>query len=618
MMASSLTEESSVKKILDASSGAALTESVVRSLVRLYPEYLSRLDDASFNESVRVIVRRDYKENVLGKGKVSVISGGGSGHEPAHAGFVGKGLLTAAVCGDVFASPTAKAVACAIASVSSREAGCLLIVKNYTGDRLNFGIAAELAKSHFGIPVETVYASDDAALPEAQRPRGLAGTLFVHKVAGALAEEGLLSLKDIAKVARQVSSKTATFSAAYKECFLPGRPLAKSRLGPQEVELGLGIHNEPGVETLAKPPTATALAKRCVDACLLKLTREEGGGKREKRVAVLVNNLGATSQLEMAVFGAACLEACENKGLEVLRCIDGALVTSIDAHGASLSLLAVDDTTLRLLDAPCDSPALATGRFRKILKEKTVDLVAAPRAALYFDEEEEKKDQENDPASSYLADEAPKVIRAILAACKAVEACEQTLTELDSKVGDGDCGTTLAAGARALRADVEAHPERYNRGAPRACGAIAKVIATTMGGSSGALYTLGFRAAETALRAKATKTEKHDDDTGVGAFKDAYVAFARAIADCGGAGIGSATMCDATLPAADVLALHGDLASAADAARQGAESTAIIHATHGRSAHVAKDKQVGVADPGAFAIAEMFHAVNEEFRLLHR
>mmetsp|Transcript_15032 Transcript_15032/g.45490 ORF Transcript_15032/g.45490 Transcript_15032/m.45490 type:complete len:314 (+) Transcript_15032:236-1177(+) len=311
----------------------------------------------------------------------------------------------------------------------------------------------------------------------------------------------------------------------------------------------------------------------------------------------------------MLVFEAACLAACRARGLRVLRCLEGALVTSVDAHGASLSLLHLDDdgVLLRLLDAPCDSPALKTGCFRKLPdNDDASSNVTEPAPALCVAEGDDPEEEDD-----FLAASAPLLRKAILAACDAVEALEKKLTELDTKVGDGDCGTTLAAGARAVRQDVVERPAIYAGGAPRAMAAIARVVATTMGGSSGALYTLGFRAAETALRARQAREPRAD---AAAALKEAYVAFARAISDCGGAGVGSATMCDATLPAADVLASpEGHLAAACAAAQHGADSTATISATHGRSAHVAVNVQLGIPDPGAVAVAEMFKAVLAAF-----
>src|SRR5688572_20901284 len=172
---------------------------------------LARLDGYPH---IKVVIRRDHRPS-----RVAVISGGGSGHEPAHAGFVGKGMLTAAVCGEVFASPSVDAVLAAIMAVTGK-AGCLLIVKNYTGDRLNFGLAAERAKG-MGYNVELVMVSDDISLPENKQPRGIAGTALVHKIAGYAAEQGK-SLKDVTKIAQQAINATASIGVAAAGCSLPG------------------------------------------------------------------------------------------------------------------------------------------------------------------------------------------------------------------------------------------------------------------------------------------------------------------------------------------------------------------------------------------------------------
>ncbi|KAJ8598554.1 hypothetical protein CTAYLR_001386 [Chrysophaeum taylorii] len=561
------------KKVVNASSGPKLTESIVEGLVTLYPEHLGRLDDAAFAAGVRVVVRRDYEVAVKQAGKVAVISGGGSGHEPAHAGFVGKGLLTAAVCGDVFASPTVKAVLCAIVAASSKKAGCLLIVKNYTGDRLNFGIAAETARSRFGIEVETVYVRDDVALPDSKQPRGLAGCVVAHKVAGAAADRGM-SLEEVARVAREAAARTATMGVAYEVCSLPGRAKA-TRLGVDEVELGLGIHGEPGAHVVSPPPTASAAAASLVEACAAKLEIPAGA-----RVALVVNNLGATSGLEMAVFGGVAVEACRARGLAVARCLDGALVTSIDMQGVSVSLTRLDDELMELIDRPCDSPALKGAPFRP-LDALPVTIPADPLAL-----------RNADVRSS--APEDPRIAKAVLAACDAVSRAEPDLTRADETVGDGDCGTTLKQGADAVKADLENRPDAYKKPA-EAVAALADVLGDNMGGSSGALYVLGLRAAENALQRGAT-------------WGAAFQAAARAIEQYGGAGIGSRTMCDATIPAARAL-LSSDLNRAALEARRGADGTKDLVATHGRSAYVAAARQHGVPDPGALAVAIIFEAI---------
>uniref|UniRef100_A0A7S3JST3 Dihydroxyacetone kinase n=1 Tax=Aureoumbra lagunensis TaxID=44058 RepID=A0A7S3JST3_9STRA len=604
----------SKKKLLEEDeSGSKLTESLVDSMVRLYPDYLGRLDDTAFGQGVRVLVRRDYDVSVKRAGKVAIISGGGSGHEPAHAGFLGRGLLTAAVCGDIFASPTAKAVLCAIATVSNASVGCLLIVKNYTGDRLNFGIAAETARSRLGIPVETVYVSDDAALPNATQPRGLAGTIIVHKIAGAVAERGA-DLAEVAAAARIAANRLATTGICLRECLLPGSNATISRLADDEVELGLGIHNEPGSQRLQPMPSVSILAQRLVDACLNKLLppKNDTDSEEETRmtVALVSNNLGGTSGLEMTIFGASCIKACEKRSIHVVRCLDGALITSLEAHGASITLFRLDDDAdlagldgdlLDLLDAPCVTPAGSLA-FRRMDLNRII--VPAPKAALLDDDAHAR------PFSAFLAKDAPTLKTAITVACQALINNEAYLTELDTAVGDGDCGTTLASGARSILALMQQEPKYFDAGAPTALAKMAHIVANTMGGTSGALYTLGLRAAEASLRA----AENSDNDDAHYHFRHAFVTASRAVSDCGGAAIGSKTMCDAIIPAADVLRRpDGTLKAAALAARKGADSTVSIIATHGRSANVAADKQQGVADPGAIACALMLEAAANAF-----
>ncbi len=197
---------------------------------------LSRLDGYPH---IKVVYRADWD-----KSRVALISGGGSGHEPAHAGFVGRGMLTAAVCGDVFASPSVEAVLAGILAVTG-EAGCLLIVKNYTGDRLNFGLAAERARA-LGRKVEMVIVDDDIALPDLPQPRGVAGTLFVHKIAGSAAEAGK-SLQEVTAIAQAVLEKTASIGMSLDTCTVPGSE-KEDRIAAGHAELGLGIHGEAGVQ----------------------------------------------------------------------------------------------------------------------------------------------------------------------------------------------------------------------------------------------------------------------------------------------------------------------------------------------------------------------------------
>jgi dihydroxyacetone kinase len=225
----------------------AVTEAIDGTL-RTAGGRLARLDGFPH---VKVVVRHDWDR--LG---VALISGGGSGHEPSHAGFVGQGMLTAAVCGEVFASPSVDAVLAAILTVTGK-AGCLLIVKNYTGDRLNFGLAAERARAQ-GLKVAMVVVDDDVALPDLPQARGVAGTLFVHKIAGALADQGA-DLETVTHAAQRVIDGVISIGMSLDTCTLPGSP-KENRIGPGKAELGLGIHGEAGIEQVDFSTARDAMA----------------------------------------------------------------------------------------------------------------------------------------------------------------------------------------------------------------------------------------------------------------------------------------------------------------------------------------------------------------------
>src|SRR6056297_4228041 len=272
---------------------------------------LARLDGYPH---VRVVLRTNWD-----KSKVALVSGGGSGHEPAHGGFVGEGMLTAAVCGDVFASPSVDAVLAGILAVTG-PAGCLLIVKNYTGDRLNFGLAAERARA-FGLKVNMAIVDDDIALPDLPQPRGVAGTLFVHKIAGAMAESGA-SLEDVTKVAEHVVKHTKSIGMSLDTCTVPGSP-KEDRIGAGKAELGLGIHGEPGVEQVDFSTAMDAMTT-VVD----KLRPHARGGRQ----VALINNLGSTTPLEMSVLA----HALTGSGIASHVIGPAPLMTSLDMHGFSV------------------------------------------------------------------------------------------------------------------------------------------------------------------------------------------------------------------------------------------------------------------------------------------
>ena len=296
-----------------------------------------------------VLVRADAEE--IRDRQVALISGGGSGHEPAHAGYVGAGMLSAAVAGEVFTSPSPDSVLAAIRAVAGKP-GAVLIVKNYTGDRLNFGLAAEMARAE-GLAVEVVIVADDVALAGTEQyagARGIAGTVFVHKVAGAAAAQGK-SLREVAAIARQTAEAVATMGVALSAGTIPAVGKASFVLGEQEVELGLGIHGEPGTRRIPLSG-ADDLAGQLVEAIVS--TQQL---KANDSVAVLINNLGSTTGMELAIFARSALGILAATGVTIKRVYAGTFMTSLEAAGVSLSVLRVTEDRLKALDAPTNAAA---------------------------------------------------------------------------------------------------------------------------------------------------------------------------------------------------------------------------------------------------------------------
>ncbi|MFE3899362.1 dihydroxyacetone kinase subunit DhaK [Streptomyces sp. NPDC059153] len=298
----------------------------------------------------RVVVRRDAPV----AGKVALVSGGGSGHEPLHAGFVGPGMLSAACPGEVFTSPVPDQMVRAAAAVDS-GAGVLFVVKNYTGDVLNFEMAAELAEDE-GVQVTQVLVNDDVAVTDSlftAGRRGTGATLFVEKIAGAAAEEGA-PLERVEAIARQVNEASRSFGVALSAVTTPAKGSPTFDLPPGELELGIGIHGEPGRERRPMM-TSREIADFAVDAVLEDL-RPRGP------VIVLVNGMGATPLLELYGFNAEVQRVLTERGVVAARTLVGNYVTSLDMAGCSVTLCQVDEELLRLWDAPVETPALRWGR----------------------------------------------------------------------------------------------------------------------------------------------------------------------------------------------------------------------------------------------------------------
>jgi phosphoenolpyruvate---glycerone phosphotransferase subunit DhaK len=289
-------------------------------------------------------------------GKVAIISGGGSGHEPLHAGFIGPGMLDAAVPGPVFTSPTPDPIVEATKAVDS-GAGVLYIVKNYTGDVLNFETAADLAAAE-DIRVESVVIDDDVAVQDSLYTagrRGVAGTLVVEKCAGAAAERGD-DLDAVAAVARHVNDVTRTMGLALSPCTVPHAGEPSFTLGDDEVELGIGIHGEPGRERIPMAP-ADDLVTRVIEPVLTDLAAPAGS-----KVLLLVNGMGGTPQSELYIAFRRAAEVLADHGLELTRSLVGNFVTSLEMQGFSITVTVLDDELTALWDAPVETPALRWGR----------------------------------------------------------------------------------------------------------------------------------------------------------------------------------------------------------------------------------------------------------------
>lgn len=527
-----------------------------------------------------VVVRADLPEK--SQKKVAVLSGGGSGHEPAHAGFVGKGMLTAAIAGDVFTSPSTDAVLAAIRQVAG-PAGALLIVKNYTGDRLNFGLAAELARNE-GIPVEVVIVADDVALRDTVAPehrRGIAGTILVHKVAGAAAEKGC-SLTEVAELARKTARAVSTMGIALGSCTLPsvGRP--GFVLGENEIEVGLGIHGEPGVRK-AEMSTASDLCELVLDTIMTDF-----GTSLPKSVALLVNGLGSTPPMELSIVQREAISNLRARGIEVERVWNGTLLSALDMPGFSLSVLPVDATTLELLDADCSAPSWPRGG--QVNKAPVVQSDQGIQAG-------EDIDFGNDGAGQLVK-------AAALAAATALIAAEPELTELDSLAGDGDLGQSMQRGSEAIRALSDASFASAASGFHSIAGALRKAI----GGSSGPFYATSFLRA-----ARVVNGDGHPSDLEwAAAFDEAVLA----ISDLGGAKVGDRTMIDALRPAADALkvgveagrSLRDAWGEACKAAETGLEATKTMRAGAGRAAYLG-ERTKGIPDGGAAAVVIWMKAI---------
>ncbi|UYK81302.1 dihydroxyacetone kinase subunit DhaK [Xanthomonas sacchari] len=530
----------------------AIVDDVLAAAAMLQPLRLSETGSGT-----RIVLQAERDPH-----RVAVLSGGGAGHEPAHAGFVGPGMLSGAIAGDLFASPGVEAVLAAIRACADAH-GVLLVIKNYTGDRLNFGLAAERARAE-GIDVASVLVADDIALPDAAQPRGIAGTVLVHKYVGHLAREGV-PLAELAQRGQAFADRLLSLGMALSSCSVPGQ-----HVGRRAPELGLGIHNEPGARPVQPGAVEEALAL-VLDPLLAQADARLGA---DAPLVLMLNDLGGCSTQELGVLTRLALQRIGVARVALMP-VPAALMTSMDMHGFSITLAPADADVLAAMQAPVQTLSWPG--------------VRVPHAVQTFAPALKRDDSHRDGArDAQCAAALGRVAQALIAA-------QAELDALDARSGDGDAGSTFAAGARALRQALDTDALATGDAAALARG-LAATIEHSMGGSSGVLLSILFTTAAGAL------ADGRD-------WVQALQAGVARMQHYGGAQRGDRTLLDALLPALDALAQGADVEAAARAARAGADATAqLTRAGAGRAAAVPADALRGVIDPGAEAVARAFAA----------
>lgn len=578
------TGETRTKKLINAPE--ALIDEMIAGMVAAHPDMLC-VEGATGRAVVAVDGPRD--------GKVGIVIGGGSGHEPAFAGYVGRGLADAAAVGNVFASPSPEQIMDA-ARAANGGAGLLFLYGNYTGDVLNFDMAAEECAT-LGIEARSIAINDDVASAPADRAderRGIAGDFFVFKIAGAAAEQGF-DLDATERAARKAQANTRSMGVALSACSMPQTGKLNFEIGDDEMEIGMGLHGEPGMRR-GKIESADAVTEQLLGAVLDDMALASGD-----QVAVLVNGLGATSQLELYIINRRVAEILTERGIKTHYTWVGEYATSLEMAGASISLMKLDDELRTLLDAPCRTPGLSVGAAPMPATQGRRRSAAAVAEAV-----EAVVDRSTLITTGPVT---PAVFRSMMMRIgERIEAERDHLSELDGVIGDGDHGVTMDIGWRAARVALADAPEDDT--ISQTCQRIAKAFLDAVGASSGPLYASAFRRAGSAV----------DDrlNLDAGAMVAWIAGMCSGIQDRGGAQLGDKTMIDAWVPAVEhartALDAGGDVRACLIAATEGAAAgeayTKTIESRRGRSAKLGA-RSLGHVDPGAASTHVMLAAMRD-------
>lgn len=578
-----------MKKIMNKPE--TLVREMCNGLVLAHPEL-------AFDPKYKVISKKE-----INQGKVTLISGGGSGHEPAHAGFVGTGMLDAAVCGDVFASPSQIQVYQAIRS-SASDKGTLLIIKNYSGDIMNFKNAAHLAGED-GIEVDYVKVDDDIAVEDSLYTvgrRGVAGTVLVHKVAGAAAEAGL-SLPEVKEAAQHAINHVRSIGFAFSSCTVPAKGTPTFQIEDGEMEYGVGIHGEPGIRREKAVP-ADELAQRMVTSLLDNLELDDAS---EAEVAVLINGFGGTPLQELYLLNNSVTRELTARNKRVFKGFVGNYMTSIDMAGASVTIMKLDETLKKWLSAPCDTPALSVkGAFEPVNYTEVIPQEKSEGTVSYKNNTDAaaaviKNNRLSLQNIVYLIDQMSEVI---------IEN-EVQFCELDAHAGDGDFGMSVAKGFKQLKSEWNDLLTHHLRDIGDFLDACSMIIMEHCGGASGPIWGSAFRAA--------SKYAGQKQELSVHEVAEMMQAVVKGIQDTGersfgrGAVVGDKTLIDALVPFADAWTKSGEQGEdmkpaaikAAEAAVLGAQKTADIVARMGRAGTVG-ERSIGYPDAGAYALGVIF------------
>ncbi len=558
--------------------------------------------ELEFVQKYKILKKKDINKN-----KVSLISGGGSGHEPAHAGFIGKGMLDAAVCGDIFASPSQIQIYKAIKKTASDE-GTLLIIKNYSGDMMNFKNAAHLAEED-GIKVDFVKVDDDIAVNDSLYTvgrRGVAGTVLVHKVAGAAAEKGM-KLEEVKAAAENAIANVRSIGFAFTSCTVPAKGTPTFDIADDEMEYGVGIHGEPGIKR-EKVISADEIAERMVTSLIKELNLKSGD-----EATLLVNGFGATPLQELYLLNNSVTRVLSEKNIKVYRTFVGNYMTSIDMAGASVSLLKMDDQLKELIDSESNTPAFKVDGPVESIPYVNMKLNDQQNVEVSHEmtiDQSHAKIENNKISLNNMKYIVDKMSECIIKN-------EVPFCELDAHAGDGDFGMSVAKGFKQLKREWQDILANCSNNIGEFLDACSMVIMEYCGGASGPIWGSAFRSAGKKVGDKIELTSKDFADMMQAAVSGVKKTGERSFGR--GAVVGDKTLVDALAPCADKIAeLANDdsmdiieiLKEGAKAAVEGAKSTEKIAARMGRAGTVG-DRSIGYPDAGAYGLGVIFTEVSE-------